>query len=220
MPPVQTVTSSTKNSFNTEAKKLAAIGVTVMVSSGDDGVANFGCTCPGGSASYHNCACNADSSSSILFTSWSGTSWSGQGYFPSFPATCPYVTAVGGTMGSGGSVPSLGEEIACQSQLNGIITTGGGFSTFYPTPTWQQDAVNTYFDNLPSASTPSSGYNINGRGYPDISFVAVRYQVMIGGSIFNIYGTSASSPVMAAFGKLLFIMLNMFMYSLNTVIYI
>jgi len=29
----------------------------------------------------------------------SKSSWSGQGYFPYFPASCPYVTAVGATMG-------------------------------------------------------------------------------------------------------------------------
>ena len=28
------------------------------------------------------------------------SSWSGMGYFPSFPATSPYVTAVGATMGT------------------------------------------------------------------------------------------------------------------------
>ena len=44
----------------------------------------------------------------------------GKGYFPSFPATSPYVTAVGATMG-----PESGDpEIACQSQLGGVITTG------------------------------------------------------------------------------------------------
>ena len=49
-----------------------------------------------------------------------GTAWSGRGYFPSFPATSPYVTAVGATMGPESGNP----EVACQSQLGGVITTG------------------------------------------------------------------------------------------------
>ena len=95
--------------------KLGAIGVTVAVSSGDNGVANFGCPCSSGAVSYSNCACKANSGSSG--SSWSGTNtWTGTGYFPSFPATCPYVTAVGATMGTGSlGAPSVGGgEIACQ----------------------------------------------------------------------------------------------------------
>jgi tripeptidyl-peptidase-1 len=109
----QSNSASTMTSFYNEAVKLAAMGVTVLVSSGDDGVANFGCSCYSSSYSYANCACQADSSSSG--SSWSGAStWTGKGYFPSFPASCPYVTAVGGTMGAGGAVPSIGAEIASQ----------------------------------------------------------------------------------------------------------
>jgi len=55
-----------------------------------------------------------------FFATIQGKKWKGKGYFPSFPATSPYVTAVGGTQG-----PESGtEEIACQSQEGGVITTG------------------------------------------------------------------------------------------------
>lgn len=57
------------NAFNTEAQKLGLQGVTILVSSGDDGVANF----------------QARSDASAC------------GYNPSFPASSPYVTAVGAT---------------------------------------------------------------------------------------------------------------------------
>ena len=44
---------------------------------------------------------------------------SGTGYFPSFPATGPYVTAVGATMGSKGYPPNVGQaEIGCESNIN------------------------------------------------------------------------------------------------------
>lgn len=182
-----TVGSSTLSQFNTEAIKLAGMGVTILVSSGDNGI------------SFSDCRCTTSSSSSTL--SWAGTlpnSWTGKGYFPSFPATCPYVTAVGGTMG----LNTGGAEIACQSQLGGIITTGGGFSTYYPTPSWQTKTVNSYFSSL-SKPLPASGYNPKGRGYPDVSFIAVQYQVYINSKIYNLYGTSASAPVMAALVSLL-----------------
>jgi len=57
--------------FSTEAKKLALRGMTIIVSSGDDGVSNF----------------NVRKGSDYC------------GYNPSFPATSPYVTTVGATQG-------------------------------------------------------------------------------------------------------------------------
>lgn len=87
---------STIASFNTEALKLGVMGVTILVASGDDGANS--------ESSSNTCTC-------LLA--------------PSFPATSPYVTAVGATMGSSNVVPNLGEsEIACQSQQGGVITTG------------------------------------------------------------------------------------------------
>lgn len=176
------------------------MGVTVMIATGDNGVANFGCPCNSKKrTSYYNCACQADSGSSA--SDWTGAgSWSGTGYFPSFPATCPYVTAVGATMGPEDGDP----EIACQSQLGGIITSGGGFSTFYSQPSWQTTAVNAYFNAVSGTSQePASGYNPNGRAIPDISLIGVAYQVVVAGTIQSLYGTSASTPVFAAFISLL-----------------
>ena len=45
-------------------------------------------------------------------------------YDPEFPATSPYVTAVGATMG----VEKGTTEVACQKDLGALITSGGGFS--------------------------------------------------------------------------------------------
>lgn len=63
------VAPSYASSFNTEAMKLAAVGVTLLVASGDDGVANF-------LARKNPVYC---------------------GYFPDFPSVVPYFTVVGGT---------------------------------------------------------------------------------------------------------------------------
>jgi tripeptidyl-peptidase-1 len=183
---------SVLNQFNTEAMKLSAIGVTLTVSTGDNGVANSGC----------GCTTNSGSSQS----SWTGAgSWTGQGYFPSFPATSPYVTAVGATMGSeDGRPPNVyDQEIACQSQLGGVITSGGGFSTFYAQPSWQTSAVSAYFKGLSVTDTPTSGYNKNGRAIPDLAFLGTYYQVMIADSLTSLFGTSCSSPVTAGMVSLI-----------------
>ena len=173
------------DSFSTEALKLSARGVTIMASSGDNGAAGSSTRC--------------NSNSGSIISDWTGASWTGTGYFPSFPASSPYVTAVGATMGG----ESGNADIACQSQLGAVITTGGGFSTYYPTPDWQKSAVDAYFAGLTSGQTPTSGYNRNGRGYPDISFTGVNYQVVVQTEVLGLYGTSASAPLFGAMISLL-----------------
>lgn len=64
------VSSSYASQFNVEAAKLGILGVTIIVASGDDGAVSS-------RASGNSNKC---------------------GYAPSFPATSPYVTAVGATM--------------------------------------------------------------------------------------------------------------------------
>merc|ERR1711957_793722 len=124
-------------------------GVSVFVSSGDDGVANFQAR-----SSKRNC-----------------------GYHPSFPASSPYVTAVGATQGgiNGGS------EIVCSSDTGGSITTGGGFATKSAIPSYQATAVSDY---------------------PDISMAGFNYEVVINANTYLVSGTSASSPVVAGFASL------------------
>lgn len=158
------------NAFNTEAKKLGVQGVSIFVSSGDDGVANF-------QARKNPKKC---------------------GYNPSFPASSPYVTAVGATQG-----PESGdEEVACTSNGGGVITTGGGFSTIFSAPKYQQQAIADYFAGLSTAQQPAAGYVATGRGYPDVAMAGYNYEVVIGGQTYKLSGTSASSPVVAGFVSL------------------
>jgi tripeptidyl-peptidase-1 len=158
------------NQFNTEAQKLGVQGVSILVSSGDDGVANF-------QARDDPKKC---------------------GYNPSFPASSPYVTAVGATMG-----PESGTaEISCTSDAGGVITTGGGFSTIFSAPAYQKTAVSNYFSGLSTSQQPATGYNANGRGYPDVSMAGFNYEVIIGGKQYALSGTSASAPVVAGFVSL------------------
>lgn len=69
----------------------------------------------------------------------------------SFPATCPWVTAVGATRGSFND----SQEAAGES--------GGGFSNLFPRPDWQESAVSNYLAGQGGAFVPE------GRGYPDVS---------------------------------------------------
>jgi subtilase family serine protease len=48
-----------------------------------------------------------------------------------------------------------------------------------------------------AGKTMHSGYNANGRGYPDVSVAGALYEVVIGGSWYLVSGTSASAPVVA-----------------------
>ena len=82
--PEQQYSSTDLDTFYTEAVALSAKGVTIMASSGDDGVSGSNCDCTVDSGS---------SSSSMNHVPEGGATWTGSGYFPNFPASCPYVTA-------------------------------------------------------------------------------------------------------------------------------
>lgn len=156
------------DSYNIEARKLALMGVTILVSSGDNGVMGYGCKkgCDSSKpTSLTNCVGDLPTASST--TTWGGSnSWSGKGYVPKFPATSPYVTVVGGTAGP----ERGGAEVASQSDHGNVITTGGGFSAHFAQPSWQTSVVADYFSNL--ASSPSEGYNSQVR---DCEFEFIRH---------------------------------------------
>ena len=148
-----------------EAIKLGLQGVTILAASGDDGANSRDVR------QYGSVAC---------------------GYKPSWPASSPYVTAVGATQGPEASRT----EIACQSNEGSQITTGGGFSTLYPVPSWQKDTMDKYWTALEdSGNMPHSGYATGARGYPDLSIAGNNFDVIIGRVHYCASGTSASTPV-------------------------
>jgi len=151
-------------SFSTEAMKLGTRGVSIFVSSGDDGVANY-------IARSNKAEC---------------------GFNPSFPASVPYVTAVGATQGPENDQA----EIMCASSTNGLITSGGGFSTVFTQPSYQSTVVNKYLKSGPNMP-PTTQFNSQGRGYPDVALMGHNYLEVIGGQTYQVSGTSASSPTFA-----------------------
>merc|ERR1712166_834186 len=114
-------------------------------------------------------------------------------YRPVFPASSPYVTAVGGTMGPESDLPERVMNIAD----SGSYTAGGGFSERFPRPAWQRQAVSGYLQSNVGKSL-LAGFNASNRAYPDLSFVSNNFEVVIGGSLYPmIGGTSAAAPALA-----------------------
>jgi tripeptidyl-peptidase-1 len=131
--------------------QLGARGTSVLIASGDGGVAG----------SRPNSTCTT--------------------FVPTFPASCPYITAVGATQ----NVSEVGAELSA-----------GGFSNYYSRPSYQASAVNSYVTSL--GSTYQGRYNPKGRGYPDVSAQGKSIVIVKGGQGFLVDGTSASAPIFAS----------------------
>jgi len=133
--------------------------VTIFYSSGDFGV--------GGNDKTRNTCVTNDGKNTTSF-------------LPAFPASCPYVTAVGGTTNL--------TEVA-------VNFSGGGFSNYFPTPDYQKKAVESYLKTI--GSTYAGLYNNTGRGYPDVAALGTSFRIIYRGRDVSIGGTSASSPAFA-----------------------
>ena len=140
--------------------QVAARGVTILVASGDGGAA--------GTGRGSECRSNDGQNRRI--------------FLPTFPASCPYVTAVGAT--------------AIYNPLEGADYSSGGFSNYFVRPSWQNSQINGYIQGL--NGTHDGWYNTSGRGIPDISIIGSRFVVRASGDERPFTGTSASTPVFAA----------------------
>ncbi|KAJ7618332.1 subtilisin-like protein [Mycena polygramma] len=134
---------------------LGARGISVIFSSGDGGVR-------GEHDDFTVCANNT--------------------FDPVFPASCPYVTAVGSTQG-----------FAPEKAIN---FTGGGFSNFFPAPSFQTDAISGFLKTIPDDF--SGTFNKTGRGYPDVSTQGWNFQMVNASEVVITGGTSASAPTFAS----------------------
>ncbi|TFK92673.1 subtilisin-like protein [Polyporus arcularius HHB13444] len=157
-----------------EIGKLSLQGITFVASSGDTGV-SFGPTQ----------ACLAKNGTAVEGNA-PGT------FVPQFPASCPYVTAVGATEVTAGNSVS-DPEVATTA-----FPSGGGFSNFFPQPAFQARRVNRYLKNSLPAGYDSSIFNASGRAYPDVSANGFPTVVAIDGEFTTSGGTSASAPIFAS----------------------
>lgn len=129
----------------------------------------------------------------------------GKIFSPDFPATCPYVTVVGGTTLPTGANVAIDAEVAVTR-----FPSGGGFSNIYEIPSYQASAVSGYLTNHKptytayqtvnntAIGTGGGIYNSAGRAYPDVAAVGDKIVIFSGGIEGLIGGTSASCPAFAA----------------------
>ncbi|KAH9165482.1 subtilisin-like protein [Lactarius sanguifluus] len=143
----------------TQFGMLGTLGVSVLIASGDDGVGRGDCMADDGSVRF----------------------------IPLWPATCPYVTTVGGTTNHN---PEIAASIS-----------GGGFSNHFRRPVYQEQAVTEFLQRL--GNQYQGQYNATSRGIPDISAQALRFPIILKGREFLLSGTSGSAPVVAGIVSLL-----------------
>jgi subtilase family serine protease len=121
----------------------------------------------------------------------------------SWPASSPFVTAVGGTQFADQHDASLREVAVTQ------FGSGGGFSTMYkqlPHAAWQAAAVAQYLRTVDPSTLPpkgSIGFDPAARGTPDFSVLAEGYNLIADGAVHVVGGTSAAAPAAAALISLL-----------------
>mmetsp|Transcript_59924 Transcript_59924/g.185838 ORF Transcript_59924/g.185838 Transcript_59924/m.185838 type:complete len:785 (-) Transcript_59924:33-2387(-) len=177
---------------NLELAKLGLRGITVLVATGDTGVQ--GAAQPGGTPP--RCA----------------------PFAAVWPASSPFVTAVGATMlsnhisqacnddrvfamGTDSAMPfacpetNVG-EIVCSTGRGAMITSGGGFSGRFARPAYQDAAVAEYLQQVEGKLDPAL-FNSSGRAYPDISAIGQNVPIFFQGRLVMVGGTSTSSPIAA-----------------------
>ena len=109
-----------------------------------------------------------------------------------FPAASPYVLACGGThltAAAGGK--GISREVVWNDGANGGAT-GGGISTQFALPPWQE--------GLKATRADGSAVPLSNRGVPDVAADASPgsgYEVLIGGQTAPVGGTSAVAPLFA-----------------------
>jgi tripeptidyl-peptidase-1 len=103
-------------------------------------------------------------------------------FLPIFPASCPFVTAVGATQ-------HIEPEI-------GVSFSGGGFSDYFPRPGYQDVAVKKYLEEYGKEWTPY--FNSSGRAYPDVSAQGTNVSIIYWGGHRYEAGTSCSTTIFAS----------------------
>ncbi|EXJ67921.1 uncharacterized protein A1O5_09268 [Cladophialophora psammophila CBS 110553] len=137
--------------------KLGARGVSVLASSGDGGPGDGCMTNDGRNATR---------------------------FMPQFPASCPWVTSVGGT---GLVQPEIAE-----------VMSGGGFSDVFARPAYQREVVEAYLNGTVKDKFKGL-YNRTGRAIPDVAAQAwITFPIFHLGVEQLSGGTSAATPTWAA----------------------
>jgi hypothetical protein len=111
----------------------------------------------------------------------------------SFPSSSPNITAVGGT-----DLNGLGNPPAVPPSETAWVDGGGGISTVFDMPSYQNSIVNSQ-----STGTPCSNSSGDCRETPDVSADAGVSYAMYAGVWEGVIGTSASTPTWGALAALI-----------------
>ena len=115
--------------------------------------------------------------------------------YPSWPASSPWVTAVGSTR-------FVDQKVGNEEMSTDQFGSGGGFSSRFGAFKDQEEDIANYFKIAPQLP-PSDMFNKTGRATPDVSALGEGFQVITGGHTQPVAGTSASAPTFAAVISLL-----------------
>jgi tripeptidyl-peptidase-1 len=177
-----------------ELSKVAALGVSVIVCSQDEGA-----------PSSFNEFCSLDDSTPL---------------FPIYPGTSAWATSVSSTTlvepdsaeKPDSNPPICNEGYTCSTGTYEVATmanntyyvwtTGGGFSNYTTVPSYQAAAVKNWL-KTGSMVPPSWTFISGNRGYPDVSAIGDRILIYQYGGVQITAGTSASTPIFAAIVALL-----------------
>lgn len=172
-----------------EFLKLGLQGHSILFASGDYGVASFP-----GDRSQNGCL-----------------GPEGRIFNPQYPSNCPWVTSVGGSMLYPDQTVGVAESVM-HVNLGGSavnFSSSGGFSNYFPRPSYQDKAVEKYFktSNIDYPYYEEFGVNVNttkglynriGRAYPDVAANGARFRAFADGTDFFWFGASLASPLFAS----------------------
>ncbi|KAH6842419.1 peptidase S8/S53 domain-containing protein [Chaetomium sp. MPI-CAGE-AT-0009] len=160
-----------------EYLKLGLMGITIIAGTGDEGTAGRHTSCddPAGDGKRRP-------------------------FHVSFPASCPWVTAVGGTMKNLNSTNSTTPQRETVYVKPNTSSTGG-FSSVFSAPRYQTGSTKAYLAmerRQLHCRNITDLFDPRGRGVPDISALATDYLVALNGEFRRAHGTSASTPIIAS----------------------
>ncbi|KAH8662523.1 peptidase S8/S53 domain-containing protein [Xylariales sp. PMI_506] len=177
-----------------EFMKLGLQGTTVLIASGDYGVAGFP-----GDITDSGCLSGGNLTEKI--------------FSPDAVSACPYMTSVGATQLQPNQTiddpeSALQTALAPAPDPESRFSSSGGFSNYYPIPSYQEDAIKSYFENhdpgLPwyvandnASNIGENGgvYNRAGRGFPDIAANGAAFRTYMNGTLYHFFGTSLAAPL-------------------------
>lgn len=199
--------SSFESRISTEFQKIGLRGITLLFASGDAGATAAG---RGGNCSDFQPSFPATSPYAVAV---SATVMSGDTQSPPAPANadsipfCAEKVYNASVVCNGPSAFDMAQQVAVSCCDDGEFwTTGGGFSSIYARPKWQEAPVKAWLARAEAAGQlPASHltWNRTNRGYPDVSALGDQVLVNIGGHLSISGGTSSATPFTAGIVALL-----------------